>query len=356
MIDSLPLYALAVILIVASLWGRKQKTQQFATSFMTKVKRFDPLSTVLLLVSMNLAVAGIQLGSWLGESFYILLVASGAFLVLFVFIRRRTFQDTVIPASVLGRRSMNIAFLFSGCMGSGAVLMLYWISFWVQSVGGPRALSAGLGTLPLAVGMFISSAPLGLLSRRIGNYSSFGMIAAVVLASVGAGLSTIINDSTNIELEKWIGSLLFFGLGIGCGVQMPSVVAHTVLDPADVPNAVGLLRAASSLGSGILFAVGQAVFAKSVESGIQEENIMAYMWGTAPIGTPTEMKPAGPTESERRTFEEALRNTLYVIVAVSCFAIIPAVGMAWQRVGRKREAMLFPVVRGARPPRNGWYG
>ncbi|KAK4446728.1 major facilitator superfamily domain-containing protein, partial [Podospora aff. communis PSN243] len=351
----LPLYAFTFVLILASLWGRKRKTQQFATSFMTKVKRLDPLGTILLLVSLYLAVAGIQLGSWVGDSFYILLVASGAFLVLFVFIRRRTHQDPLVPAGVSGRRTMNMAFLFSGCMGGGLVLMLYWISFWVQSVGGPRALRAGLGTLPLAVGMFISSAPLGMVSQRMGDYSSFGMIAAVVLTSVGAGLATINNDSTNIELEKWIGSLLLFGLGIGCGVQMPSIVASTVLDPADVPNAVGLLQAASSLGSGVLFAVGQAVFAKTAQSGIQEENIVAYMWGRAPVGTTPDVKFNGPTEDERRTYEEALKNTVYVIVAVSCVAIVPAVAMAWRRLGGKREALLFPAARGPRPPRNGWY-
>ncbi|KAK0618864.1 hypothetical protein B0T14DRAFT_429776, partial [Immersiella caudata] len=332
--------AFIALFVLVSLHGRLQTPQQLPNSLKGKIKNLGPFSTVLLVLFTNLSVAGLELGRWIDPRFYTLLVAAGLVVMLFILILLRSGPDPAIPTDTMSDRSMSFAFIFSTCMGGGAISMLYWISFWVQG-SGARSLKTGLGTLPLVIGMSVSSIPIGLLQHQIEHHPPW-MMAAAIFMSVGAGLSTTIDATTEIWSDKWFSCLLVFGLGIGCGIHMPGIVAHTAQDPADIANGIGLLQGTFSLGSGVVFAVGHAIFASFVRRGILEENIMSYMWER------TRPNTAGPAEGDDRVFYEALTKSLYVVVALSCFAIIPALGAEWKRVGGKREQLMLSFIRGAR--------
>jgi len=195
--------------------------------------------------------------------------------------------------------------------------------------------------LPLVLGILFSSFAIGVFSKRIGTCAPW-MIAAATLASIGAGLSTRFQQGTEIGCIDWISALLFFGLGAGAGARLPEIGAQKFLDPEDVFVGVGLLQGAYSFGAGIFFAVGQAVFAHSLRGGLPEPLSMGIMLHVASLMR--ENDPKNVQEADRDSvvvLSNSLRKALYVTVALSCLAVIPALGTEWRRVkaGRRRSAV-----------------
>lgn len=319
------------------------------TSLVAKIRRLDLLSTFFLLVAISTFVLACR-------RFYALVILSAAALAMFVaiHIRRRGRPDASIPMHIIRQRSMIFASIFSLCMGGVFITMLYWISFWLQCVSAETALGAGIGTLPLVLGMFLSSVTIGAMPWRIGSCPPW-MAASAILTSLGAGLSTTFQRETGIGSDKWIGTLLCFGLGMGAGIQLPSIVAQSVLDPKDVSIGVGLLQGFFSFGAGIFFAIGQTIFSHALHSGLGMTPSIAGLLEVA-----STVRHGIPENATQEYWDAvavtrgSLMRAMYLTIPLSCVAIIPALGTEWRKVkGRKERSV---VVESDGPPMMSRFG
>ena len=112
---------------------------------------------------------------------------------------------------------------------------------------------AGISTIPLLLSFVIIGILVAICTEKIGYYVP-AMLLSPVLNSIGAGsLSTL---SPNSSHNAWIGYQLLYCFGIGCGLQISTLVAQNVLPRADVP--LGMFM--QQLGGSVFLAVSQNVF------------------------------------------------------------------------------------------------
>ena len=124
-------------------------------------------------------------------------------------------------------------------------------------------------------------------------------------------------------------------------MQQPSLAAQTVLDRDDVPVGISLMFFANSLGGAVFVSVGQSVFVSALRGRLRE----------IPGADVAAVLAAGATEVARvvspgqllavlEACNDSLRRAFVVVVAVSCAMVLPASGMEWSSIKKKRGSEL----------------
>lgn len=322
----------------------------------TIISRLDPFSSLLLWLFANTFVLTLQLGSgtysWSAPVFYLLFFPTGGLLLLFLGRSRR--RNGTLRSGIACERSMICAIIFAICIGGTLIPMLYWVFLWQQIARGTVAMQSALGALPLILGYFIGSVVVGARRNHMG-YCPPWMIFAVFCMALGAGIISMIGLDADIDSDKWIGGQLLLGLGTGIGTQIPSIIAHTILDPRDILVGTGLLQGAYSFGAGAFFAIGQAVFTHSLQSCLPGKDDFKTLFKEVKSST----APAALVESRAlgghcvKVFTDSMLKVVWVIVAVSIVAVVPATMTEWRKIERRREEgrpETFQVVGGSGSP------
>jgi len=305
----------------------------------TILSEFHPLSTLILLLFSNTFVLTLQLGSgaywWSDSVFYLLFFPTAALFVAFLSLVRR--RNGTLGAGFMCQRSMICAFIFAMCVGGTFGPMFYWVFFWQQIVRGATAMRSALGALPLIIGFFATSIAVGARPRHIG-YCAPRMMLAVLCMALGAGLTTIIRPDMDIDPDKWIGGLLLLGLGAGALTQLPTIIAQTVLDPQDVFMGVGMLHGAYSFGAGAFFAIGQAIFTESLRRGLHNIDDFDNLLEAAKLSSATVLTEGAAFDGTLvGVSADSMLKAVWVVVAVSCLAILPANVTEWRKVRKRND-------------------
>jgi EmrB/QacA subfamily drug resistance transporter len=216
--------------------------------------KIDYLGVLGSIVGLVLLVYGIVQGgdgaSWTGAS--VLGPALGGLLVLGLFawyesridhpsLDIRLFRDRRLSASVAA-----IALLFFGFGG-----VYFFTSFYMQNVRGYSPLTAGLLTVPFAVGQFIMAPRSASLVTRYGT-RAVG-VGGMLVSAVAIGGYAFLGTASPI----WILAVLFAIQGAGVGVAVPAATA-AVMDALPRERA-GAGSALTNTARQIAVALGVAV-------------------------------------------------------------------------------------------------
>jgi MFS family permease len=144
--------------------------------------------------------------------------------------------------------------------------VLFFLTQYLQSVLGYSALQAGLGFIPVAVTMMISSPASARVDARFGSKATVAA-GLVIAAGAVALLSTARADSS-----YWLVAAVLALLGIGLGgVMTPatsSIMGSLPLAKAGVGSAVNdtTRQIGGALGVAILGSITNAVYRSSVQA------------------------------------------------------------------------------------------
>jgi EmrB/QacA subfamily drug resistance transporter len=158
--------------------------------------------------------------------------------------------------------------------------VLFFLTQYLQSVLGYSALHAGLGFIPLAVTMMISSPASARLDARFGSKATV-VAGLVIAAGAVALLSTARADSSYLL----IGAVLaLLGAGLGC-VMTPatnSIMGSLPLAKAGVGSAVNdtTRQIGGALGVAILGSITDAVYRSSVHATASFRSLSAVAQAT----------------------------------------------------------------------------
>lgn len=183
----------------------------------------------------------------------------------------------------------------------------------------------------------------GYLTTWIGYYIPSTIVPSV-LTSVRTGLISTL--SVHSSMAICITFQLLAGLGCGLGFQQPYVAAQRVIDKPDVSTALLVVGFAQRLGNIVCLAAAQNVFTS---------RLVANLKRVVPEVDPTTVLNTGATAlrtSVRSVYEyavlEAYTTTLdqvfYIAVALSCVAMVGALGTEWKSSRRKSPASLCLVL------------
>ena len=177
----------------------------------------------------------------------------------------------------------------------------------------------------------------------LGYYTPF-MIASSVLMAIGAGLISLFEVDTG--KAAWIGYQVLYGAGVGFGMQQALIAAQTVLHIDDVPVGTALIMFMQTLGGALFVSIGQNIFTNSLLSNLKSKapsfpsDIVLRTGATNLKDAVLALNP-GLLPAVLVAYNEALRQTFYVSLAIAALSLIGAVVVEWKSVkGKKIETAM----------------
>ncbi|WP_059019188.1 MDR family MFS transporter [Mycobacterium sp. M26] len=231
---------------------------------------------------VGLGASGLTLATSWGGSTYPwtspmiigLFVASAAALAIFVWVELRA-EEPVLPIRLFGSPVFTVCCVLSFVVGFAMLGALTFLPTFMQFVDGVSATTSGLRTLPMVVGLLITSMGSGVLVGRTGRYKIFP-VAGTAIMTVAFALLSQMNAATPI----WQQSLYLFILGTGIGLCM-QVLILTVQNTVNFDD-LGVATSGVTFFRTIGSSFGAAIFGSLFANFLQDRIGPALMASGAP--------------------------------------------------------------------------
>ncbi|GAA4083012.1 MFS transporter [Streptomyces shaanxiensis] len=167
-----------------------------------------------------------------------------ALLLIFVFVETKA-SEPIIPLRLFRNRTITLASLASLFVGIAMFAGTIFFSQYFQLARNESPTMSGVLTIPMIVGLFISSTVSGQVITRTGRWKAW-LLAGGVLVTAGLGLLGTIRYDT----EYWHVAIFMALLGLGVGMMMQNLVLATQnqVDPSDLGAASSVVNFFRSLG------------------------------------------------------------------------------------------------------------
>ncbi|GHH06139.1 MFS transporter [Streptomyces lanatus] len=167
-----------------------------------------------------------------------------ALLLIFILIETKA-SEPIVPLRLFRNRTITLASLASLFVGIAMFAGTIFFSQYFQLARNESPTMSGVLTIPMIVGLFISSTVSGQVITRTGRWKAW-LLAGGVLVTAGLGLLGTIRYDT----EYWHVAIFMALLGLGVGMMMQNLVLATQnqVDPSDLGAASSVVNFFRSLG------------------------------------------------------------------------------------------------------------
>jgi len=208
---------------------------------------FGGVSAILLVLSL----AGKEF-AWASPPTY-LIAGLGLMLLLAAVWWERRAPEPIIPPRLFANRTFVLTSVAGFAVGVAMFGSIVYLPQYLQIVKGQSPTHSGLLTLPLMVGLLITSITSGRLITRTGHYKPFP-IAGLAVASLGLFLLSRLDAGSSLVTAGLFMAVV--GLGIGMVMQVLVLAVQNSVDRRDLGAATSGSTFFRSMGG----AVGVAVF------------------------------------------------------------------------------------------------
>ncbi len=196
------------------------------------------------------------------------LIAGAILLVCFVVHESRA-RDPMLPLMLFRRRNFSAGNVETLSMYAGLAILFFFLTIFLQQIGGYTPLQSGLATLPATAVMFALSKRFGALADRFGP--RLFMAAGPLVAACGLLLFQRIGVHVDY-LSDVLPGILVFSLGLSMTVAplTAAVLAGVDSSQAGIASAVNnaVARVAGLLGTAAVGAAVAASFASGLDSNL----------------------------------------------------------------------------------------
>lgn len=217
------------------------------------------------IVLVGLGAAGLTLATSWGGTTYAwtsvtiigLFVGSVVALVAFVFVERLA-AEPVLPIRLFGNPVFTVCCVLSFVVGFAMLGALTFLPTYMQFVDGVSATASGLRTLPMVVGLLVTSLGSGVLVGRTGKYRIYPIAGTAIMAIGFVLLSRMDADTSTLTQSLY---LLVLGSGIGLSMQVLILVVQNTVDFTDLGVATSGVTFFRAIGSSFGAAIFGSLFA-----------------------------------------------------------------------------------------------
>jgi len=221
------------------------------------------------IVLVGLGAAGLTLAtSWGGTTYpwgsvtiIGLFVVSVGALVAFVFAELRAVEP-VLPIRLFANPVFTVCCALSFIVGFAMLGALTFLPTFMQFVDGVSATTSGLRTLPMVLGLLITSLGSGVLVGRTGRYKIFP-IAGTAIMAIGFVLLSRMDTGTSVVEQSLY--LFVLGTGIGLSMQVLVLVVQNTVDFTDLGVATSGVTFFRTIGSSFGAAIFGSLFANFLD-------------------------------------------------------------------------------------------
>ncbi|MFE4370763.1 MDR family MFS transporter [Streptomyces sp. NPDC056835] len=248
-------FALAAILML-------QRTLRLPT--VRREVRIDYLGAFLIVAGVSAlliwtSLAGNQF-DWASWQTFALTATGVVLLVAAVFVEAKV-PEPVIPLDIFRNRTVTLTTIASLLVGVAMFGGTVFLSQYFQIALGKSPTIAGLMSLPMILGLLVSSTVAGQIISATGKWKVY-LIAGGVIMTAGLGMLATINADTGFGLLSLYMAVL--GIGVGLLMQNLVLVAQNDVPAAELGAATSVLSFFRSMGGTIGTSVLGAVLANRV--------------------------------------------------------------------------------------------
>ncbi|ULP39591.2 DHA2 family efflux MFS transporter permease subunit [Mycolicibacterium rufum] len=222
------------------------------------------------IVLVGLGAAGLTLAtSWGGTTYpwgsamiIGLFVVSITVLVVFVAVERRA-AEPVLPIRLFGNPVFTVCCVLSFVVGFAMLGALTFLPTFMQFVDGVSATTSGLRTLPMVLGLLVTSLGSGVIVGRTGRYKIFPIAGTAIMALGFVLLSRMDADTSTLVQSLY---LLVLGAGIGLSMQVLVLVVQNTVDFTDLGVATSGVTFFRTIGSSFGAAIFGSMFANFLDN------------------------------------------------------------------------------------------
>jgi len=193
-----------------------------------------PIIDYLGIVFVSLGASGLTLAlSWGGTQYAwgsatILGTFGGSVvaLVVFVVVESRA-VDPILPLRLFRKQVFSVSVTLAFIVGFAMLGAMTFLPTYLQYVNGISATGSGVRTLPLVVGLLVTSLLSGTMVGRTGRYKIFPVAGTLVMAIWLFLLSRMDADTGFLTMAAY---MLVLGAGIGLCMQVLTIIVQNTAD------------------------------------------------------------------------------------------------------------------------------
>ncbi len=257
---NVPIGIIALVLVVLFMPNFKDEGEKMDVDYP------GALFIILALVPMLLAFsyAGNN-NSWGSVQVIGMLAFSVVMFVIFVIIESRS-KNPMIPMSFFKDRGIWVALIVAFLSTAIMFAAIMYIPYFIQGVLGTSATTSGAVTLPMTIGIMITSNLVGLFAKNKG-LSSYRLltITSFIMMVVGCGLLSTMN--AGIPYVNVVIFMVVLGLGIGIVMPLTTTNCQNAAPVEQLGSVTGVNMFFRSIGSTIGSAIFGTIMTSSMNSG-----------------------------------------------------------------------------------------
>lgn len=224
------------------------------------------------IVFVGLGAAGLTLATSWGGTLYPwgsptivgLFVGSAAALGAFAWVESRA-PAPILPTRLFGSPVFTVCCVLSFVVGFAMLGAMTFLPTYMQYVDGVSATTSGLRTLPMVVGMLITSTGSGVLVGRTGRYKIFP-VAGTALMALAFLLMSRMDPSTSALVQS--AFLVVLGAGIGLSMQVLVLIVQNTSNFEDLGVATSGVTFFRTIGSSFGAAIFGSLFSNFLKGRI----------------------------------------------------------------------------------------
>lgn len=308
----------------------------------------DYLGATLLMAGVSVllvwvSLAGNQFG-WVSVTTAGLVAAGVALLVAAVYVEARVAVEPVIPLRLFRDRTTTLATVASVMIGVAMFGSTVYLSQYFQTARGMSPTEAGLMSIAMVGGLFLSSLVSGRVISETGVWKRW-LVGGMVLVVIGLGLLGTIDETTDLVV---IGAYMAV-LGVGLGATMQNLVLSvqnnvTMADMGAASSVVAFFRTmGGSIGVSVLGALLSHQVADQVTTGYRA----AQRPPTFDAGSHAVPDVASLPSWEQSIWEHAFGTSFghiflvgvpFAVIALACVVLIREVPLRTSNLEAQAEA------------------
>ncbi len=272
--------------------------------------------------SLTLATSwGGTLYPWGSPTIIGLFVGAAVALAAFVWVESRVPQP-ILPTRLFASPVFTVCCVLSFVVGFAMLGAMTFLPTYMQYVNGVSATTSGLRTLPMVVGMLITSTGSGTLVGKTGRYKVFP-VAGTALMALAFLLMSRMTPSTSALVQSMY--LVVLGAGIGLSMQVLVLIVQNTSNFDDLGVATSGVTFFRTIGSSFGAAIFGSLFSNFLD-GRMPAALAASGAPPAAVGSPGALhrQPHDVAAPIVAAYSESLSEVFFWAAPVSLLGFVLA--------------------------------
>jgi EmrB/QacA subfamily drug resistance transporter len=332
-----PIAAVAIVVLQKTLHLPRLKARAVSIDYLGAALISGSVS--LLLIWVTLGGQQFAWGSWETVA-----MVGGALLLaaLLVVVELRA-EEPILPLSLFHNRTVVLAIVASVSVGVAMFGTTVFLSQYMQLARGKTPTESGLLTMPLIIGVLLSSTIAGQLISRTGVWKRYVVSGGVLLVIGMALMGTVRYDTSWTAL-----SIYMFVMGVGVGMMMQNLVliVQNVLSIREMGVGTAAIAFFRSLGGAVGVSAMGAILASRVLTlmldGLAKLHIPTSVMGASTSTVPDLSKLPTPVRLVvEAAYGEAVGDIFLAAIPVAVIAFVAVALLPNARLGTRSGVELL---------------